>query len=436
MLSSSLLQLFPQRNRIGVTFIVPFIQTWFTDSLAKPRLKPYLAGRGEADVTTRSCHIRCHRGSVTWRQGRARLPSDFAPWQPYTGASQGSCHTRAEVMLQSLSCRTCIRITDKSRPTWCFGILISVYLLFLVLGAVVFMAVEQPNEQTLRRDLLELKRQFLQQYPCLPEDRLEALLSKVLIASDYGVSVLNNVTGHWNWDYTSSLFFVTTVLSTTGYGHTVPLSDGGKIFCILYSLIGIPLTLIFLTAIVQRILIHVTHQPVTYIHIRWGYSKAAVAICHALCLGFLTFLCFFIIPAVIFSSIEEDWNFLESFYFCIISLSTIGLGDYVPGEGYNQKLRYLYKFGTTCYLLLGLVAMLIVLETFCELPQLTSFRKMFYMKRKKYEDRVNLAEEDQLAFSSISGHVVPLKEQDINETFVALQPFASNAENGSANHEQ
>lgn len=134
----------------------------------------------------------------------------------------------------------------------------------------------------------------------------------------------------------------------TGYGHTVPLSDGGKAFCIIYSVIGIPFTLLFLTAVVQRVTIHVTRRPVLYFHIRWGFSKQAVAVVHAVLLGVVTVSCFFFIPAAVFSVLEDDWNFLESFYFCFISLSTIGLGDYVPGEGYNQKFRELYKIGITC----------------------------------------------------------------------------------------
>lgn len=134
----------------------------------------------------------------------------------------------------------------------------------------------------------------------------------------------------------------------TGYGHTVPLSDGGKAFCIIYSVIGIPFTLLFLTAVVQRVTVHVTRRPVLYFHIRWGFSKQVVAIVHAVLLGFITVSCFFFIPAAVFSVLEDDWNFLESFYFCFISLSTIGLGDYVPGEGYNQKFRELYKIGITC----------------------------------------------------------------------------------------
>uniref|UniRef100_G1PR58 Potassium two pore domain channel subfamily K member 1 n=1 Tax=Myotis lucifugus TaxID=59463 RepID=G1PR58_MYOLU len=207
--------------------------------------------------------------------------------------------------------------------------------------------------------------------------------------------------------------------SPAGYGHTVPLSDGGKAFCIIYSIIGIPFTLLFLTAVVQRVTIHVTRRPVLYVHLRWGFSKQLVALVHAVLLGAVTVSCFFFIPAAVFSVLEDDWNFLESFYFCFISLSTIGLGDYVPGEGYNQKFRELYKLGITCYLLLGLVAMLVVLETFCELHELKKFRKMFYVKKDKDEDQVHIMEHDQLSFSSITDQAAGGKEdQKPDEPFV------------------
>uniref|UniRef100_A0A8C6MNR1 Potassium channel domain-containing protein n=1 Tax=Moschus moschiferus TaxID=68415 RepID=A0A8C6MNR1_MOSMO len=203
-------------------------------------------------------------------------------------------------------------------------------------------------------------------------------------------------------DFSSVLFFASSVLSTTGYGHTVPLSDGGKAFCISCFVIGIPFTLLPLTAVVQRVTIHVTRRPVLYVHVRWGFSKQAVATVHAVLPGVVTVSCCCFIPAAVFSVLEDDWNFLESFYFCFISLSTIGLGDCVPGEGYNQKFRELYKIGITCYLLLGLIAMLVVLETFCELHELKKFRKMFYAKKDKEEDQVHIIERDQLSLSSIA----------------------------------
>lgn len=57
--------------------------------------------------------------------------------------------------------------------------------------------------------------------------------------------------------------------------------------------------------------------------------------------------------AVLFSLWEQDWNYLIGAYFCFITLSTIGFGDYVFGVGKdldsNEKL-------ITCalYLVMGL----------------------------------------------------------------------------------
>ncbi|XP_059981508.1 potassium channel subfamily K member 1 [Lagenorhynchus albirostris] len=348
------------------------------------------------------------------------------------GLRRGPRGRAAEKMLQSLAGSSCVRLVERHRSAWCFGFLVLGYLLYLVFGAVVFSSVELPYEDLLRQELRKLKRRFLEEHECLSEPQLEQFLGRVLEASNYGVSVLSNASGNWNWDFTSALFFASTVLSTTGYGHTVPLSDGGKAFCIIYSVIGIPFTLLFLTAVVQRVTIHVTRRPVLYFHVRWGFSKQAVAIVHAVLLGVITVSCFFFIPAAVFSLLEDDWNFLESFYFCFISLSTIGLGDYVPGEGYNQKFRELYKIGITCYLLLGLIAMLVVLETFCELHELKKFRKMFYVKKDKEEDQVHIIEHDQMSFSSITDQAASVKEdQKQDEPFVPPQSpaFADGAAN-------
>ncbi|XP_061914312.1 potassium channel subfamily K member 1b [Entelurus aequoreus] len=302
-------------------------------------------------------------------------------------------------MLQSLAGNSCVRLIQRHKSMWYFTCLVVGYILFLIFGAVVFSSVELPYEDELRQNLRAMKTQFLRDHECLSEDSLERFLKEALDASNYGVSILNNTSANWNWDFTSALFFASTVLSTTGYGHTAPLSEGGKAFCIIYSVIGIPFTLLFLTAVVQRIMVYSTRRPITYIHTRWGLSKPLVAIVHACLLALLAVSCFFLIPAAIFSALEDNWNFLESFYFCFISLSTIGLGDYVPGEAANQKFREIYKLGITVYLILGLIFMLVVLETFCELQQLKQLRKMFYLKKEKTQDRLAILEHDHLSFT-------------------------------------
>ncbi|XP_037321971.1 potassium channel subfamily K member 1b [Pungitius pungitius] len=322
-------------------------------------------------------------------------------------------------MLPSLASNSCVRLMQNHKSTWYFVSLVLGYVLYLVFGAVVFSSVELPYEDILRQELRAIKKQFLQENECLSEERLERFLKKALDASNYGVSILNNASANWNWDFTSALFFASTVLSTTGYGHTAPLSDGGKAFCILYSVIGIPFTLLFLTAVVQRIMVFSTRRPVMYIHRRWGLSKPLVAIVHAAVLAALALSCFFLIPAAIFSALEENWNFLESFYFCFISLSTIGLGDYVPGEATNQKFRELYKVGITVYLILGLIVMLVVLETFCELQQLKQLRKMFYLKKEKPQDRLAILEHDHLSFTTVSNRATVYSDGKI-QSFVGV----------------
>lgn len=116
-------------------------------------------------------------------------------------------------MLQSLAGSSCV---ERHRSAWCFGLLVLGYLLYLVFGAVVFSSVELPYEDLLRQELRKLKQRFVEEHECLSEQQLESFLARVLQASNYGVSVLSNASGSWNWDFTSALFFASTVLSTTG----------------------------------------------------------------------------------------------------------------------------------------------------------------------------------------------------------------------------
>ncbi|XP_060951255.1 potassium channel subfamily K member 1-like [Limanda limanda] len=276
----------------------------------------------------------------------------------------------------------CSGFVDRHRSSLNFLLLVTCYTFYLVVGAGIFSSIELPYELELREQLQEARDDFLRNNTCVSDARLEELLVRALEASNYGVSVLGNESDR-NWDFASSFFFTSTVLTTTGYGHNVPLSDEGKAFCIFYSIFGIPLTLFFLSAVVQRIMVVVTQRPVSYFHRRWAMSKSKLALIHATCLTILMTVLFLIIPAWIFISLEKDWNFLESLYFCFISLTTIGLGDYVPGETHSKEANphpQLYRLTITVYLLLGLVCALVVLETCCELPQMRRFRQRFYQE--------------------------------------------------------
>ena len=54
-----------------------------------------------------------------------------------------------------------------------------------------------------------------------------------IVSQDYSI----------NWDYSQAIFFVITILTTIGYGHFAPVTTPGRLFCILFAIVGIPFTL-------------------------------------------------------------------------------------------------------------------------------------------------------------------------------------------------
>nr|CAD7427375.1 unnamed protein product [Timema monikensis] len=209
---------------------------------------------------------------------------------------------------------------------------------------------------------------------------LEELIQEVVKASNRGVSAARNVSGEPNWSFGQSLFFSSTVVTTIGYGHVTPLSKGGKVFCIVYAMLGIPLTLILLTALVERLMVPAT-SLLQFLNSRLGhlYQPFNIRLLHLFLIAVILVGVFVLVPAGVFATLEPEWDYLDSLYYCIISLTTIGLGDYIPGDSPNQPYRPIYKVGTTVYLLVGLTFMMLTLTVFYDIPQL-NFGIFFLMR--------------------------------------------------------
>ncbi|XP_020823818.1 potassium channel subfamily K member 7 [Phascolarctos cinereus] len=282
-----------------------------------------------------------------------------------------------------------------------YWLLLACYLAYLLLGSAVFMVIEGPPEHRLREQLLGHLAAFQADHrDCLSPDKLEALLEVVLRAQTYGVSALGNATEPENWDFASALFFAVSILTTTGYGHTALLSDGGKAFCVGFAGLGLPAGLVLATVLHQHLL-RPLHSLAIWAAARCGLAPARVPWLQASLLSLTVGAIFVLLPTLVLWSQEDGWSLLNACYFCFMSLSTIGLGDMVPGQDRHPALYWLSQLALICYLLLGLLTLLLTLETVSELKEVQAVVAFFsYSISKSPEDQTGIVTQDALTLSN------------------------------------
>lgn len=120
-----------------------------------------------------------------------------------------------------------------------------------------------------------------------PDEDLEEFIHQVTHLHGHGVSPRQNATtDDLNWSFGQALFFSSTLITTIGYGHITPLTQAGKLFCILYAIVGIPLTLVLLSAAVERLLVP-AGWLLSFMHARFGhlYRPLNIRLCHLTIIG-------------------------------------------------------------------------------------------------------------------------------------------------------
>lgn len=129
----------------------------------------------------------------------------------------------------------------------------------------------------------------------------------------------------------------------------------GKIVCIFYAFIGIPLNIVMFQSIGERFNIGITltltrakkclnlkNTNITQTEL----TVLALFLCMSVLLGGAASFCYF-----------ENWQFYDAFYYCFITMSTIGFGDFVALQNTSMKAlqtRPDYVTFSIVYILFGL----------------------------------------------------------------------------------
>ncbi|XP_019941131.2 potassium channel subfamily K member 4 [Paralichthys olivaceus] len=228
-------------------------------------------------------------------------------------------------------------------------------LLYLVLGAVVFRALEAPREENKHMMLQSTRKDFLLNFTCVGENNLQALIEEVVEAIGAGVDASSNTSFVSQWDLASAFFFSGTIITTIGFGNISPKTYGGQLFCIFYALVGIPLFGILLAGVGDHLgtWLRKAVAKIETLFLKWRVSPTIVRVISAVLSILLGCVLFVAVPILVFRRVE-GWSLLESAYFVVITLTTVGFGDYVAGDSGIAGSDHWYKPLVWFWILLGL----------------------------------------------------------------------------------
>ncbi|XP_059155583.1 potassium channel subfamily K member 4-like isoform X2 [Physella acuta] len=250
-------------------------------------------------------------------------------------------------------------------------VMVGVTFGYLVIGAVVFHYLESKNEESIKIQFTDEHEAFLRNNTCLTPEVLHEYVMLVLNTQANGVAVgmitQRNLSANTSldeeleesgtkWDIASCVLFCITVISTIGYGNIAPKTSGGRLFCIFYAVMGIPMFAAVLVGTGERL-----QKPIKMVQNGRPWIKnnpSRDEKLKSIVLLTLGVVLIVFIPAAVFTKTQK-WSFLESVYYTVITLTTIGFGDLVPGyfdkpvKG-EVKRSYVYRVILGFWILLGM----------------------------------------------------------------------------------
>ncbi|XP_033632503.1 TWiK family of potassium channels protein 7-like [Asterias rubens] len=248
-------------------------------------------------------------------------------------------------------------------------IIVSVYLVYLLGGGGVFLAIYRAQEAPIQAALQTEEAKYEEAKVKITE----AIESYDVHGLSEKLELFMKLTEEQNSDYLKieagpeltymrSVVYCLTTITTIGYGDYVPMTTLGKALTVFYALVGIPLTLLFLIdmgSLLARLLDTLvskcrcrqimnsyrqsniyknTSEPVGDDQQRdgdgetrenywrdtaWGRRNVPIYVI------VVVWLVFFFMASVFIATIEK-WSYEEGLFFTITTVTTIGFGDIVP----------------------------------------------------------------------------------------------------------
>ncbi|XP_068509106.1 potassium channel subfamily K member 17 [Syngnathus scovelli] len=233
------------------------------------------------------------------------------------------------------------------------------YVIYVLIGGVVFWKLEGDLGEKDIGLLLVNKQKLLLTYPCLDRGGLEEVVQVIQDASKVGLSLKSNSTADGFWKFKSSAVFAATVVTTIGYGNMSPRSTSGQIFCVFFALFGIPLNVVVLNRVGKYMLV-LEQNICDFLEGKTGRRRCSRFFVHSV--SYLSgAVLFFIVPMLVFQ-LHEGWSYSQAIYYCFITLSTIGFGDFVADSNPDKVYPEWYNVLMASWIFFGLAWLALVIN--------------------------------------------------------------------------
>ncbi|KAK7598163.1 hypothetical protein V9T40_006398 [Parthenolecanium corni] len=187
------------------------------------------------------------------------------------------------------------------------------------------------------------------------------------------------------WNLGECFLYSLSLLTTVGSGNVLPRTIWGRVISVFYITIGFFIMLVYLAVIgdclanpFRRVYRFITHTPSRTKPIITctvpNCDKARLlyreTISIPIWLAAIVLVTYITGGAFIFNVIEK-WTLLDSWYFCFLSLVTIGFGSFTPGRMENISMMV-----TSAYILIGM-ALLSMCFNLVQMDIIAFFRNLY-----------------------------------------------------------
>lgn len=279
------------------------------------------------------------------------------------------------------------------------AILVAILIVYGLLGAWVFRKLEAVNSSSITNDhqLKDAKEKLLKELwdqNRLEFDKWSTQARKRLDSYEKNFMVELSNTAEWSWD--DSWLFACTIFTTIGDGNIVPVSMSGRIFCVMYGFLGIPLFNVVASSLVSLItgVLRFLHSA----NLRRRRQREAEKLkkdedsselqtvnnsqeFHLSLKIVVSMVTAYLAAGTVLFSLWEEWSLFESFYYCFMTLTSIGLGGYVP-----RNMPHAVFGG---YIIVGIVLVIMLFSAMEEeiVQPLDEIKKMVGLVENTEEDK-------------------------------------------------